>query len=36
VKWKKQFGEETALSIRKMVDEEMPIYEYLKTVKLQV
>lgn len=36
VKWVEEFGEEVAKGMRKLVDEDMEDYEFLKSKKLQL
>lgn len=36
VKWEKEFGEDVANDMRKLVDEDLADYEYLRSKKLQV
>ena len=36
VKWEREFGEEVAAGMRKLVDGDMEDYEYLRSKKLHV
>lgn len=33
-KWSDEFGEHTAMHLRRLVDEDMPHYEYMKQFKI--